>query len=83
MFCPKYRYEILKGDITEYYTQPIFKLYSQKSLVEVFELNIQEEYVHTVLSITSKYLVSFVIGHLKGRLSARSFHQYEKKGKRY
>ena len=83
VFCPKYRYRILKGEIAEYCRQQIYKLCSQKDLIEVLELNIQADHVHLVLSIAPKYPVSSVMGYLKGKLSTRLFQRYEKIGKRY
>lgn len=84
VFCPKYRYKILKGGIAEYCRQQIYLLLRQKELLEVLELNIQvEDHIHLVLSIPPKYSVSSVMGFLKGRLSIRLFQRYEKLGKRY
>ena len=83
VFCPKYRYRVLRGDISEYIKQQIYKLCSQKDLLEILELNIQEDHVHLVLSIPPKYSVSSVMGYLKGKLALRMFHHYERLGKRY
>ena len=83
VFCPKYRYRLLQGDISEYCKQQVYKLCSQKDMIEVLELNIQEDHVHMLLSIAPKYSVSSVMGYLKGRLSTRLFQRYEKIGKRY
>ena len=83
VFCPKYRYRILKGDIAEYCKQQIYKLCSQKDLIEVLELNILADHIHLILSIPPKYSASNVMGFLKGKLSTRLFHRYEKLGKKY
>jgi len=83
VFCPKYRYSILKGDIAEYCRQQIYRLCSQKDLVEVLELNIQLDHIHIILSIAPKYSVSSTMGYLKGKLSLNLFHRYERLGKRY
>ena len=83
VFCPKYRYKILKGAIAEYCKQQIYYLLRQKELIEVLELNIQADHIHLVLSIPPKYSVSSVMEFLKGRLSIRLFQRYEKLGKRY
>ena len=83
VFCPKYRYRVLRGDISEYCKQQIYKLCSQKDLLEILELNVQEDHVHLVLSIPPKYSVSSVMGYLKGKLALRMFHHYERLGKRY
>ena len=73
VFCPKYRYRILKGDIAEYCKQQIYQLCRQKELVEVLELNIQLDHIHTIISIAPKYSVSSVMGYLKGKLALSLF----------
>ena len=83
VFCPKYRYRILKDDIGEYTRQQIYQLCRQKDKVEVLELNIQPDHVHLILSIPPKYAVSSVMGFLKGKLSLRLFHKYERLGRQY
>ena len=81
--CPKYRFRIFKGELTEYTKQQIYILCGQKELLEVLELNVQEDHIHLVMSIAPKYSVSSVMGFLKGKLSLRLFQRYEKLGKRY
>ena len=46
VFCPKYRYRILKEEIGEYVKQQVYQLCQQKDLVEVLELNVQPDHVH-------------------------------------
>ena len=83
VFCPKYRYRILKEEIAEYTRQQIYALCRQKELVEVLELSIQPDHVHLIVSIPPKSAVSSVMGYLKGKLSIRLFQQYERLGRRY
>ena len=83
VFCPKYRYRIFKDAISEYTRQQIYRLFSQKELAEVLELNVQPDHIHVVLSIPPKYSVSSMMGYLKGKLSTRLFARYEKLGKRF
>ena len=83
VFCPKYRHRIFRDEISEYCRQQIYQLCRQKELVEVLELNVQPDHIHMVLSIAPKYSVSSIIGFMKGKLSLRLFHRYEKMGKRY
>ena len=82
-FCPKYRHRIFRDEISEYCRQQIYQLCRQKELVEVLELNVQPDHIHMVLSIAPKYSVSSILGFMKGKLSLRLFHRYEKMGKRY
>ena len=83
VFCPKYRFRVLKGDVVEYVKNQIVTLCRQKDLVKLMELNVQEDHVHIVLSIPPKYSVSSMMGYLKGKLSTRLFQKYEQLGKRY
>jgi putative transposase len=83
VFCPKYRYRILKEEIGEYVTQQIYQLCQQKDLVEVLELNVQPDHVHLIVSIPPKYAVSEFMGYLKGKLAIKLFRRYEHLGRRY
>jgi putative transposase len=83
VFCPKYRYRILKDEIGEYTKQQIYRLCQQKDKVEVLELNVQPDHVHLVASIPPKYAVSNVMGYLKGKLALRMFQRYERLGRQY
>jgi len=83
VFCPKYRYRVLKGDMVESVKQEIYHLCSQKEDIEVLELNVQEDHVHMVVWIPPKYGVSSFIGYLKGKLAIRLFNIYERLASRY
>ena len=83
VFCPKYRYRILKDEILEYCRQQIYHLVRGKEWVDMLELNIQADHIHMVISIAPKYSVSNVMGYLKGKLALRLFEKYERIGKRY
>ncbi len=83
VFCPKYRYKVLKNEIAEYCKTQIFDLSNQKPLLEVIELNVQQDHVHIILSIPPKYSVSSVMGFLKGKLALKLFQRYQKLGKLY
>ena len=83
VFCPKYRYKVLKDEIGEYTRQQIYQLSRQKEDIEVLELNVQPDHVHLVLSVAPKYAISEFMGYLKGKLALRLFQQYESLGKRY
>jgi putative transposase len=83
VFCPKYRYRILKDEIGEYVRQQVYRLLEQKEDVEVVELNIQPDHVHLVASIAPKYAISSLMGFLKGKLAIRLFERYERLGRKY
>ena len=75
MFCPRYRYRIFKEITGEMVRQLVYQLCKPKKQVEVLELNIQPDHVHLVMSIPSKYLVSELLGYLKGKMALRLFQQ--------
>ncbi len=83
VFCPKYRYKILRAEVASYVTEKIYRLCGQKEGVEVLELNVQPDHVHLVLSIPPKYAVSEIMGFLKGKLALGMFDQYPELRKRY
>ncbi|MEL6524827.1 MAG: IS200/IS605 family transposase [Chloroflexota bacterium] len=83
VFCPKYRYRILKGDIGSYVKQEIYRLCNQKADVEVLEANVQADHVHLVLVIPPKYAVSQLMGYVKGKLALRVLSRYPQLRKRY
>jgi putative transposase len=69
--------------VAEYVKREFYSLTKQKDLLEVVELSVQPDHVHTILSIPPKYSVSSILGFLKGRLSLRMFRRYERIGKRF
>ena len=83
IFCPKYRYRILKDEVGEYTRRQIERLLSQKEGVEIIEMNVQVDHVHLVVWIPPKYAVSQIMGYLKGKLAIRLLHRYERLGKQY
>ena len=83
VFCPKYRYRILKDEVANFVREQIFVLCRQKDLIEVLELNVQIDHVHLLLSIPPKYAVSSFMGFLKGKLAIRLFQRYERLQKKY
>lgn len=81
VFCPKYRYRILKDNINEYARREIENLVSYKEGVEIIELNVQSDHVHMVMWIPPKYAVSAIVGYLKGKLAIKLLQRYGKLGK--
>ncbi len=83
VFCPKYRYRVLDGQIGEYAKQQVYQLARQKDLVEVEELNVQPDHVHAILSVPPKYAISDMMGFLKGKMALNMFRRFQKFGKQY
>jgi len=78
IFCPKYRYRILRDEIGEYVKREIIRLLGQKEGIEIIEMNVQAEHVHLVAWIPPKYAVSAVIGYLKGKLAIKVLQRFER-----
>jgi len=55
----------------------------QKDLVEVEEINVQPDHVHTIFSVPPKYAISDMMGFLKGKIVLNLFRRYERLGKQY
>ncbi len=83
VFCPKYRYNILKGGAGVQVRNYLYKLCSQKDQVIIEEINIQPDHVHMVISIPPKYAVSDVMGFLKGKTALKLFQEQKSLRKRY
>lgn len=83
VFCPKYRYKLMQGDVVKYVTQQVYRLSDQKDGIEVLEVNVQEDHVHMVVTIPPKYAVSQYMGFLKGKMALRLFDRYPELRRRY
>ena len=83
MFCPKYRYKILRDEVAKYVERKIHVLCSQKDDIEVIAINVQPDHVHLVVSIPPKYAVSQFMGFLKGKLALDLFDHYPELRKKY
>jgi len=83
VFCPKYRYKILEGEVGNYVEKLLYRLVEQKDKIEIIELNVQVDHVHMVIEIPPKYQVSNIVGYLKGKVAIRMFEKYKSIGKQY
>ena len=66
VWCPKYRFRILKGGVEKSVKEIISQLCEWK-MVEILEMNVLEDHVYLVISIPPKSAVSEIIGSLKGK----------------
>ena len=82
VWCPKYRYKILKGDIGKSLREIIRQLCEWRKL-EILAGNVQIDHIHLVLSIPPKYSVSEIVGFLKGKSAIKMFDLYPRLKKRY
>ena len=75
VWCPKYRYRILKGDVAKFMEKSIRSLCEWKN-IEILELNVQEDHIHIILDIPPKYSISETLGFLKGKTAIKLFKTY-------
>ncbi len=77
VWCPKYRYKILKGEVKEY-IETTLKMLCEWKNIEILELNVQEDHMHMIVQIPPKLSVSEVMGILKGKTAIKLFKSYPK-----
>ena len=82
VWCPKYRFQILKGEIGSSARDTIRELCSWWDL-EILEGNIQVDHVHLVIWIPPKYSVAEVVGFLKGKSAIKIFDRHPELKRRY
>ena len=82
VWCPKYRFRILKGEIGINLRDIIRQLCEWKK-IEIIEGNIQKDHVHLILSVPPKYSISEVVGFIKGKSAIKIFDMHLELKKRY
>ena len=82
VWCPKYRFRILKGDVAKSMRAIIRQLCEWKK-IEILAGNVQADHVHLVISFPPKYSASEVIGFLKGKSAIKIFDRHLDLKKRY
>ena len=66
VFGPKYRRNILYGQIREFLKEELRELARQKGC-EIVSGNLSGDHIHMLISVPPKYAVSAIIGYLKGK----------------
>ena len=77
VWVPKYRLRILNGEIKDLVENDIKMLCEWKSW-EVQELNVQEDHIHLLVSVSPKISISKLMGTLKGKIAIKMFKSYPK-----
>jgi putative transposase len=75
VWCPKYRFRIMKGGVGKYIEETIRSICEWKS-IEIMELNVREDHVHAVVNIPPKLSISELMGILKGKTAIKLFKSY-------
>jgi putative transposase len=82
IFIPKYRKKVILGKIRPDLAEVVKGLATHKaSRIETGSL--QVDHVHMVISIPPKYLVSQVVGYIKGKSAIHVARRYGGKGKNF
>ena len=82
VWCPKYRFRILKGDLARTVRDIIRQLCEWRN-VKIVAGNVQKDHIHLLLSIPPKYSVADMVGFLKGKSAIKIFDQHIELKKRY
>ena len=82
VWCPKYRFKILKGEIGKS-VRDIIKQLTEWRGIDILEGNVQEDHIHLVLSIPPKYSIAETVGFLKGKSAIKIFDMHLELKKRY
>jgi len=82
VWCPKYRFKILKVAVQRLVEDILRQLCEWKKL-DVLEMNVQEDHVHLLVSIPPKLSVSEVVGFLKGKCTIKIFDKHLELKKKY
>ena len=82
VWCPKYRFRILKGDIGKSVREILKQLCKWKD-IEILAGNVQADHIHLVLTIPPKHSVSDLVGFLKGKSATKVFDMHPELKRRY
>jgi putative transposase len=82
VWCPKYRYRVMKGDVGRSVRDIIRQLCAWKK-VEILAGNVQIDHIHLVVSIPPKYSVSKFVGFVKGKSAIKILDRYPALKRRY
>ena len=77
VWCPKYRFRVLKGDIKREVDECI-KTFTSIQKCELIELKVQVDHVHLLVMIPPKISVSSFMGTVKGRTAIRVLNKFRK-----
>ena len=82
VWCPKYRFRILRCKIGES-VRDIIRQLCEWRCIEILEGNVQIDHIHLILSIPPKNSVSEAIGFLKGKRAIKVFDFHHELKRRY
>ena len=75
VFAPKYRRQVIYGELRAEIGQILRKLCEQKG-IEIIEANACPDHIHMLISIPPKISVAYAMGYLKGKSSLMIFDRH-------
>jgi len=75
VFAPKYRRQVIYGELRREIGQILRKLCQQKG-IEIHEANACTDHIHMLISIPPKISVAYAVGYLKGKSSLMIFDRH-------
>ena len=82
IWCTKYRYKVLTGDIATRCRDLIREICMAKE-IEIISGKVSKDHVHMYLSIPPKMPVSRALQFIKGKSSRKMLHEFRALSKRY
>ena len=76
VWCPKYRYRILKGAVAEFVESNLRRMLCEWRHTETLEMSVKEDRIHMILSIPLRLSISEVMGMLKGKTAIKLFKSF-------
>ena len=76
IWCPKYRYRIMTGNVAIFIEKELRRLCDWKKC-EVIELSVMPDHVHIIIDIPPKNSVSEILGILKGKTAIKLMKSFQ------
>ena len=77
VWIPKYRQQILEGELKAFIEQRLFDIYQYHPDIAIEKYSIQDDHLHIVIIIPPKYSVSSIIGKIKANTSREIRQHFE------
>ena len=75
VWCPKYRKQILVGEIRERLKELFFEI-AERYDFEIDRCEVAEDHIHILLSFPPRYSIAQVVGIIKGKSGSKVFEEY-------
>jgi putative transposase len=82
VFCTKYRYRVLLGEVANR-CKDLIKEICSTNYVDIISGNISSDHIHILISVPPHISVSKIVQYVKGKSSRKLQQEYETLRKRY